>query len=62
MDVIPGGFTFNSWLIADEEPLLFHTGWRRLFPLTLEAVRAVMPAENSGGSADRTSKVTNSEL
>lgn len=45
MDVIPGGFTFNSYLVADEEPLLFHTGWRKLFPLTAEAVKAVMPVE-----------------
>jgi flavorubredoxin len=45
MDVIPGGFTFNSYLVVDEEPLLFHTGWRKLFPLTLEAVNQVMPAE-----------------
>jgi flavorubredoxin len=45
LDVIPGGFTFNSYLIADEEPVLFHTGYRRLFPVTLEAVGKVMPAE-----------------
>jgi flavorubredoxin len=45
MDVIPGGFTFNSYLVVDDEPLLFHTGWRRLFPFTLEAVRKVMPVE-----------------
>lgn len=45
LDVIPGGFTFNSYLIDDEEPLLFHTGYRKLFPNTLEAVRKVMPAE-----------------
>lgn len=44
MDVIPGGFTFNSYLIDDDEPLLFHTGLRRLFPLTLEAIGKVMPA------------------
>src|SRR5262245_56448629 len=24
LDVIPGGFTFNSYLLADDEPLLFH--------------------------------------
>ena len=29
LDVIPGGFTFNSYLIAGEEPLLFHTGYRK---------------------------------
>jgi flavorubredoxin len=45
LDVIPGGFTFNSYLIADDEPLLFHTGYRKLFPLTLEAIKKVMPAE-----------------
>ncbi len=44
LDVIPGGFTFNSYLIADEEPLLFHTGYRKLFPVTVEAIGKVMPA------------------
>ncbi len=29
----------------DEEPVLFHTGYRKLFPTTLEAVAAVMPVE-----------------
>jgi flavorubredoxin len=45
LDVIPGGFTFNSYLVADEEPLLFHTGYRRLFQATAEAVGKVMPVE-----------------
>ena len=45
LDVIPGGFTFNSYLIADEEPVLFHTGYRKLASFTLEAVVAVMPVE-----------------
>ena len=45
LDVIPGGFTFNSYLIADDEPLLFHTGYRKLFPITLEAIGKVMPVE-----------------
>jgi flavorubredoxin len=45
LDVIPGGFTFNSYLVADEEPLLFHTGYRKLFPLTVEAVGKVMRVE-----------------
>jgi flavorubredoxin len=44
LDVIPGGFTLNSYLIADDEPVLFHTGYRRLFTTTLEAVGKVMPA------------------
>jgi flavorubredoxin len=41
---VPGGFSFNQYLIVDEEPLLFHTGPRRLFPVVREAVDAVMPA------------------
>jgi flavorubredoxin len=45
LEVIPGGFTFNSYLIEDEEPLLFHAGYRKLFPVTAEAVAAVMPVE-----------------
>lgn len=45
LDVIPGGFTFNSYLIADDEPVLFHTGFRRLFAFTAEAVSKVMPVE-----------------
>jgi flavorubredoxin len=45
LDIIPGGFTFNSYLIADDEPLLFHTGYRKLFPITLEAIGKVMPVE-----------------
>ena len=43
--VIPGGFSFNQYLIADEDPVLFHTGPRRLFPLVREAVASVMPVE-----------------
>ena len=45
LDVIPGGFTFNSYLVDGEEPLLFHTGYRRLFPITLKAVESVLPVE-----------------
>lgn len=42
---IPGGFTFNRFLLVDDEPLLFHTGLRHMFPLTREAVRHVLPPE-----------------
>lgn len=38
---VPGGFTFNQYLVLDEEPLLFHTGPRRMFPLVSEAIAAV---------------------
>jgi flavorubredoxin len=43
--VVPGGFTFNQFLVLDEQPLLFHTGPRRMFPLVRAAVAAVMPVE-----------------
>lgn len=39
---IPGGFSFNQYLIIDDEPLLFHTGPRRMFSLVLEAIQKVM--------------------
>lgn len=42
-DVGPDGFTFNQFLVAAEEPLLFHTGMRGLFPLVSEAVATVLP-------------------
>jgi flavorubredoxin len=40
-----GGFSFNQYLIRDDEPLLFHTGPRRMFPLVREAVQSVLPVE-----------------
>lgn len=43
LDVVPGGFSFNQYLVVDEEPLLFHTGPRGMFPLVREAIEAVMP-------------------
>lgn len=44
---IPGGmgFNFNQYLVDDDEPLLFHTGPRGLFPLTAEAIGKIMPLE-----------------
>jgi flavorubredoxin len=44
---LPDGavFNFNQYLVADEEPLLFHTGPRGMFPLVAEAIRKVLPPE-----------------
>ena len=44
--VVPGGFSFNQYLVRDDEPLLFHTGPRRLFPLVSEAVASVLPLDS----------------
>jgi flavorubredoxin len=41
----PAGFTFNQFLIDAEEPLLFHCGHRRMFPLIAEALRRIVPVE-----------------
>ena len=38
-------FSFNQYLVVDDEPLLFHTGPRRLFPLVSEAIERVLPLE-----------------
>jgi flavorubredoxin len=45
-EVSPEGFTFNQFLVAADEPLLFHTGMRGLFPLVSEAVATVVPVES----------------
>ena len=41
-----GGFSFNQYLIVDDEPLLFHTGPRRMFPLVREAVASLIAPES----------------
>ena len=33
---------FNQFLVTDDEPLLFHTGMKSMFPLVREAVASVM--------------------
>lgn len=42
---IAGGFSFNQYLIVDDQPLLFHTGPRKLFPLVRVAVEHLIPAQ-----------------
>jgi flavorubredoxin len=41
----PAGFAFNQYLVVADEPLLFHTGHRRLFPAVREAVARLIPPE-----------------
>ena len=43
----PGGFgfSFNQYLVVDDEPLVFHTGPRRMFPLVREAIDRVLPVD-----------------
>ena len=42
----PVGFTMNQFLVTADEPLLFHTGPRLLFPLVAEAVARIVPVES----------------
>jgi flavorubredoxin len=41
----PFGFSFNQYLIIDDEPLLYHTGPLRMFALVREAVASVLPVD-----------------
>ncbi len=44
---LPDGqaFSFNQYLLIDDEPLLFHTGPRQLFPVVSEAIASLMPIQ-----------------
>lgn len=44
-DAIPGGFSLSQYLIVDDEPMIFHAGWRRWFPFVSEAVAKVVPLD-----------------
>ncbi|HVY11002.1 MAG TPA: MBL fold metallo-hydrolase [Mycobacteriales bacterium] len=44
-DIGPDGFTFNQFLVVDDEPLLFHTGHRSMFPSVRDAIETVLPLQ-----------------
>ncbi len=44
-EIGPTGFTFNQFLLDDDEPLLFHTGHRSMFPNVREAIERILPVE-----------------
>jgi flavorubredoxin len=41
----PTGFTFNQFLIDADEPAIFHTGPRGMFPSVSVAIASLMPVE-----------------
>jgi flavorubredoxin len=41
----PAGFTFNQFLVQGDEPLLFHTGLRRMFPQVRDALARIIAPE-----------------
>ncbi len=44
-DIGSSGFTFNQFLIDAEEPTIFHTGPRGMFPSVSEAIASLMPLD-----------------
>lgn len=53
----PGGITFNQFVVTGDEPLLFHTGMRRLFQAVRDAVADIVDPTSirwiSSGHASR---------
>ncbi len=53
----PGGITHNQFLLMADQPLLFHTGIRKLFPMVRDAVASVVDPTRirwiSSGNASR---------
>lgn len=43
--VPPEGFTFNQFLVLGDEPLMFHTGLRRMFSLNRDALAKILPPD-----------------
>ena len=41
----PAGFTFNQFLVLGDEPLMFHSGLRKMFPINRDALGRIMPTE-----------------
>jgi flavorubredoxin len=44
-EIGPTGFTFNQYLIDDDQPLLFHTGYRAAFPDLADAIASIVPLD-----------------
>ena len=44
-DAVPGGFTFNQFLVAGDQSLLFHTGPRGMFASVSHALKSIVPVE-----------------
>ena len=41
----PAGFVFNQFLVLGDEPLMFHTGLRKMFSLNRDALAQIIPPE-----------------
>lgn len=41
----PDGFTFNQFVVLGDEPFMFHTGLRSMFPSNRDALASLVPLE-----------------
>jgi hypothetical protein len=57
----PAGFTFNHFLFAGDEPLLFHCGKRKMFPLVSAASPGSCRWSDSDGLVSAISKPMNAD-
>jgi flavorubredoxin len=55
----PAGLTYNVFLILGDEPLLFHTGKRSMFPGLSAAIARLLPQNACAGSRSATTSRTN---
>jgi flavorubredoxin len=44
--IAEGNLQFNQFLVRDEQPLLFHTGMKSLFPVVRDAVASLLAPDN----------------
>jgi hypothetical protein len=55
----PAGFTFNQFLVLGDQPLMFHTGLRKMFPLNRDALSRICRPSGCAGSRSAISRPTN---
>jgi hypothetical protein len=54
----PAGFVFNQFLLFGDEPLMFHTGLRKMFPLNRDALSRISRLSACAGSPSAISRPT----
>jgi flavorubredoxin len=57
----PAGLTYNHFLISGDEPLLFHCGKRKMFPLVSAAVARISQCNCCAGLLSDISRRTNAD-
>lgn len=52
------GIQFNQFLIKDDEPFMMHTGLKKMFPVTFEAVLRLLIQRSCAGLGSATLSLT----